>query len=458
MNKEREKKEIGSFTAEKYVYKAEKGINEKIIRKISELKKEPEWMLDLRLKGYKEFLRLSMPDFGPSLNINFDDIIYYVKPLESQVNDWNELPKEIKETFDKLGIPEIEQKFLAGIETQYESEIILKKVKTSLKEKGVIFMSMDEALQSYPDLVRKYFGKLVSVNDNKFAALNTAVWSGGTFIYVPKGIRLDMPLQTYFRINMIGIGQFERTLIIADEGSYVHYIEGCTAPIYDKSNLHAAVVEVFVHKNAKVRFTTIQNWSKNVINLATKRCIVDENGKIEWIDGNLGSGITMKYPAIILRGDNSKGEILNLVIAGKNQEIDSGGKIICIGKNTKGKIISKSIVFNGGKNTYRGMVKILKNSLNSRVYVSCDGLISDKNSISNSYPLNISYERTAVINHEAKIGSIDKDKIFYLMCRGINEDDAKALITLGFIDDIIKELPLEYAIELNKIIKMEFEK
>ena len=440
-----------------YVYKSDKGISEHVIREISKVKNEPKWMLDIRLKALKLFYELEMPDWAPKFNIDFDNLFLYLKPVDKTESDWNEVPEEIRETFDRLGIPEAERQFLAGAGAQYESEMIYQKVKESLARKGVIFMSMDDAVKEHPDLVKKYFSKLIPASDNKFAALNTAAWSGGTFIYIPKGVKVDLPLQTYFRMNFESTGQFERSLIIVDEDAYVHYIEGCTAPLYSKANLHAGVVEVFVHKNGKMRYSTIQNWSKNVLNLTTKRGLAEENAVIEWVDGNLGSGVNMKYPAIILKGDNSRGDILGISIAGKGQNIDAGAKIIALGKNVRGKIVSKGISFDKGIHTYRGLVFVDEKADNALVDVSCDALILDEVSVSNTYPKNKIKNKNCVVKHEASVGKLDEELLFYMMSRGIKEEEAKAMLVLGFLSPVAKELPMEYAIEFNKLLKMQFE-
>ncbi len=438
-------------------FKEKPGISEDLVKEISRDRNEPQWMLEIRLKALKAFYDLQMPSWAPKFDVNIDELTFYIKPTEKQAHSWDEVPDQIKEVFDRLGIKEQEKEFLAGSGAMFESEMIFKQVKDAIAKQGVLFLSMDEAVQKYPELVRKYFGRLVTYNDNKFAALNTALWTSGTFIYVPKGVKVKMPLQTFYRMNFEATAQLERTLIIVEDNAEVHYMEGCTAPIYSKANLHVGVVEVFVGKNAKMRFSTVQNWSKNVINLTTKRGMVESNGMIEWVDGNLGSGITMKYPMIILKGDNAKGDILSIAVAGDKQNIDSGGKIVVLGNNCKGRIISKGISLGGGINSYRGLVRISKNSKNSRVEVNCDSLILDDISISNTYPKNINESTNSVVKHEATVGKIDEDLIFYLMSRGIKESDARAMIVLSFLNPVTKELPIEYAVELNKIIQMEME-
>ena len=415
-------------------------------------------MLESRLKAFKIFLDKKNPTWGPNLDfINFDDYTYYVKPSDRMVNNWSDVPEKIRNTFQRLKIPESEAKFLNGVATQYDSEMVYHSLLKELEEKQVIFTDPNTAAKKYPDLFKKYFGKLVPPTDNKYAALNTSVWSGGTFIYVPKNVKIDKPLQSYFRINSKSAGQFERTLIIVDEGAYVHYIEGCTAPVYDKNNLHAAVVEVFVHKNAECRYTTVQNWSDNVLNLVTKRAICYENAKMSWIDGNIGSKINMKYPATILAGDYSLSECISIAVANENVIQDSGAKMIHLGKNTKSKIISKGVSIHNGVNNYRGLVKISPNAINSSSYVECDSLLLNDNSIADAYPTEILENNTSSISHEATITKISNEQIFYLMSKGLSEESAKNLIILGFISDFTTELPLEYAVELNQLIKINIE-
>lgn len=440
------------------VLKLDNGLSESIIKKISSLKDEDNWLLESRLKAFKIFLDKKNPTWGPNLDfINFDDYTYYVKPSDRMVNNWSDVPEKIRNTFQRLKIPENEAKFLNGVATQYDSEMVYHSLLKELEEKQVIFTDPNTAAKKYPDLFKKYFGKLVPSTDNKYAALNTSVWSGGTFIYVPKNVKIDKPLQSYFRINSKSAGQFERTLIIVDEGAYVHYIEGCTAPIYDKNNLHAAVVEVFVHKNAECRYTTVQNWSDNVLNLVTKRAICYENAKMSWIDGNIGSKINMKYPATILAGDYSLSECISIAVANENVIQDSGAKMIHLGKNTKSKIISKGVSIHNGVNNYRGLVKIGPNAINSSSYVECDSLLLNDNSIADAYPTEILENNTSSISHEATITKISNEQIFYLMSKGLSEESAKNLIILGFISDFTTELPLEYAIELNQLIKINME-
>ena len=443
---------------EVYVYKAPKGLSEDLIKEISHMKGEPEWMLNFRLKALQYFLRRPMPTWGADLSgINFDEITYYVKPTERQASSWDEVPEYIKRTFDRLGIPEAERKFLAGVGAQYESEVVYHRVQEQLKKKGVIFVDTDTALKEYPELFKEHFATVVSPNDNKFAALNSAVWSGGTFIYVPKGVHVDIPLQTYFRMNTKNFGQFERTLIIVDEGASVHYIEGCTAPIYLAQSLHAAVVEVICKPYSHVRYTTIQNWSKDVYNLVTKRAVVYEGATMEWVDGNLGSGVNMKYPAVYLKGKGARGDILSIAFAGKGQVQDAGAKAIHLAPYTSSSIVSKSISKDGGRASYRGLLRIAKGAYGSKASVRCDALILDEFSRSDTYPTIDVHEKDVQIAHEATVGKIGEDQIFYLMSRGLTEAEAYAMIVLGFIEAFTKELPMEYAVELNRLIQLEME-
>ncbi len=430
------------------------GLSEEKVKKISEIKNESDWVLDYRLKGYKSFVEQSLPLFGPEINLNFDDVIYYKnneadKKLE---NNWNNILKPVVDELDSVGVLESEKHF-GGMGVQYESEVIYHNMIEELEKKNVIFTSIEDAIKRYPDLVKKYFGKIVSFTENKFAALNAAVFSGGSFIYVPKNTVLDRPLQSYFRINSKNMGQFERTLIIVDDNSSLHYVEGCTAPSYSESSLHAAIVEIYVGKNSKCRYSTVQNWATNVYNLVTKRALVDESGVMEWIDGNIGSKVTMKYPCCVLKGDNSRGTCITISVAKSGQEQDSGARMIHIGKNTKSNIVSKSIAGNGGNATYRGKVEIKKNALNSDAMVKCDSLILDDKSMSDTIPTNIVGNVTSNIEHEATVSKISDDVLFYLMSRGIPEERATELIVLGFIDEFKSELPMEYAVELNQLIK-----
>lgn len=430
------------------------GLSEASVRKISAIKGEESWVLDYRLNGYKSFVSQDMPKFGPEINLNFDDVIYYKsndadKKLE---NNWNNILKPVVDELDSVGVLESEKHF-GGMGVQYESEVIYHNMIDELEKKHVIFTSIEDAIKRYPDLVKKYFGKIVSFAENKFAALNAAVFSGGSFIYVPKNTVLDRPLQSYFRINSKNMGQFERTLIIVDDNSSLHYVEGCTAPSYSESSLHAAIVEIYVGKNAKCRYSTVQNWATNVYNLVTKRAVVDDNGVMEWIDGNIGSKVTMKYPCCVLKGDNSKGTCITISVAKSNQEQDSGARMIHIGKNTKSNIVSKSIAGSGGNATYRGKVDIKKSALNSEAMVKCDSLILDDKSMSDTIPVNAVGNISSNIEHEATVSKISDDVLFYLMSRGIPEERATELIVLGFIDEFKEELPMEYAVELNQLVK-----
>lgn len=448
----------GFSTPEISIFKTKKGIDSSVVRAISLEKNEDKKMLNFRLRAYQFFINQPLPSWGPNLSdINFDDIYYYLKPTEKESHSWSKVPAEIKNTYDKLGVPEIEKQSLGGIKAQYESEVVYGSLMKKLQKKGVIFCGMDEAFQKYPKILWQYFGKLVPPDDNKLASLNSAVWSGGSFIYVPKNVKVDLPLQTYFRINSQKMGQFERTLIIADEGSSVHYIEGCTAPIYSTNSLHSAVVEVFVKKNAHVRYTTIQNWSTNVYNLVTKRAKVGESGTMEWVDGNLGSKITMKYPSNILIGKNAHAEVLSIAVASGIQYLDTGAKAIHLAPNTTSRIISKSISLDGGRSSYRGTVYISQGATNSRSKVVCDALILDKNSRSDTYPVNKNYEKSAILEHEATVSKIGKDQLFYLMSRGFSESESEGMIVNGFINPILDKLPIEYSLELNRLINLQLE-
>lgn len=440
------------------VYKTSKGINEEIIREISKIKEEPEWMLNYRLESYRHFISQEIPSFGPDLSfMNFDDYTYYIKPSERQEKSWDDVPETIKATFEKLGIPEAEAKYLSGVSTQYESEVVYHSMLKEVEEKGIIFLDTDTALKQYPDLFKQYFGTVVNNDDNKFASLNGAVWSGGSFIYVPKGVSLDKPLQSYFRINSEQMGQFERTLIIVDEGAEVNYVEGCTAPIYSKDSLHAAVVEIVVLKDAKCRYTTIQNWSNNILNLVTKRASVYQNGKMEWIDGNIGSMITMKYPACVLHEEGASALTISIAVAQKGQILDAGAKMIHLAKNTSSNIISKSIARNGGKVNYRGKVYHGELAEKAKSKIECDTLLLDSLSTSDTIPHNISKVMSSQIEHEATVSKISEEQIYYLMSRGLSEDQATEMIVLGFLEPFTRELPMEYAVELNQLIKMDME-
>lgn len=443
---------------ENYVFKGALGINEDVVREISEMKGEPAWMTDIRLKAYQTFMEKPMPDWGADLSeINFDKIHYFVRATESEKTNWEDVPDDIKNTFDKLGIPEAERKFLAGSGAQYESEVIYHKVRKDLEDKGVIFLSMDDALKQYPDFVKEYFGTIIPPEDNKFAALNTAVWSGGSFIYVPKGVHIDMPLQAYFRINTENMGQFERTMIVVDEGAFVHYVEGCTAPTYSTDSLHSAVVEIFVKEGGRCRYTTIQNWSTNVYNLVTKRAAVYKNGAMEWIDGNLGSKITMKYPSVYLMEEGAHGEVLSIAMAGKGQVLDAGGKAVHLAPNTTSTIVSKSISMDGGRSSYRGLLKVYEGATGVKSKVVCDALIMDDRSRSDTYPVMEVDESDVEIGHEATVSKVGEEQLFYLMSRGMSREAANAMVVNGFIEPLIKELPMEYAIELNRLIQLQME-
>ena len=424
----------GFSDTEDYIFKAERGLNEAVIRHLSAGKNEPEWMLDIRLKAYQHFLDRPMPEWGADLSeIDFDNIYYYIKPSERQGDNWEDIPSYIKNTFDKLGIPQAEQKYLSGVAAQYESEVVYHNIKKELEDKGVIFLGMDDGLAKYPELVKEYFTTIIPYNDNKFAALNTAVWSGGSFIYVPPGVHIEMPLQAYFRINAKNVGQFERTLIIIDEGAYVHYVEGCTAPIYSSDSLHSAVVEIIVKKNGRCRYTTIQNWSNNVFNLVTKRAVAYENATMEWVDGNLGSKVTMKYPAVHLMESGAHGEILSIAFAGRGQHQDAGGKVVHHAPNTTSRIISKSICKDGGRSSYRGLLKIDENAKNSKSNVVCDALLLDPESRSDTYPYIEIENKDVNVGHEASVSKVGEEQLFYLMSRGITEEMANTLIVNGFI-------------------------
>ena len=434
------------------------GLTEDVVRQISKLKNEPEWMLEFRLKAFKAFQEMPMPSFGPDLSmLNFDSYTYFTRMANGETKNWEEVPETVKNTFQKLGIPEAEQKYLAGVSTQYESEVVYHNMLKEVEEKGVIFLSTDMGLKLYPEIFKKYFGTVVPIRDNKFSALNGACWSGGSFVYVPKGVHLEKPLQSYFRINNEKTGQFERTLIIVDEGADVHYVEGCTAPSYSKESLHSGVVEIVVLKNAKCRYSTVQNWSTNIVNLVTQRAICYEGASMDWIDGNVGSGTNMKYPAVILAGEGAKGTCISIAVAGKGQYQDAGSRMIHLASNTSSTIISKSIVKGGGTANYRGTVRHMKNAKNCRSHVECDTLILDDKSYSDTIPNNEVKNNTSYIEHEATVSKISEDQLFYLMSRGISEKDATQMIIMGFIEPFSKELPMEYAVELNQLIKLDME-
>ncbi len=441
-----------------YIYTAQKGLNREIVIEISRQKNEPSWMLDFRIKALEIFEKTPMPNWGPDLNsLNIHDIRYYVKPLENQKHTWEDVPQDIKTTFDVLGIPQAEQKYLAGVGAQYESEIIYKNLKKKWVDQGVLFMDMSDALLAYPDLFKKYFATVIPPHDNKFAALNSAVWSGGSFVYVPKGVCIDMPLQAYFRINVASMGQFERTLIIAERGSDVHYVEGCSAPTYRKNSLHSAVVELVALPSARIRYTTIQNWSSSVYNLVTKRAVAYKNAAVEWIDGNFGSKVTMKYPCVILKESGARAQIISIAVAGKGQHQDAGAKVIHLAPGTHSNIVSKSISQQGGRTSYRGLLKVAQGATGACSKVQCDALMMDDISRSDTYPTVQVGESQVDIGHEASVNAISQEQIFYMMSRGLTAAQARALIVNGFIDAFVKELPMEYAVEINRLIAHEME-
>ena len=440
------------------VVEPKKGLDERVVEEISALKDEPEWMRKFRLKALRYFEMRPMPWWGADLSeIDFQDIYYFIRSTEKQAKSWDELPEDIRGTWDKLGLPEAEQKYLGGVSAQYESEVVYHKIKDELDQLGVLFTDMDSAVREHPDLVREYFGTVIPPNDNKFASLNSAVWSGGSFIYVPPGVHVDIPLQAYFRINAENMGQFERTLIIVDEGAYVHYVEGCTAPIYSSDSLHSAVVEIIVKPRGRCRYTTIQNWSNNVYNLVTKRAVAYKDATMEWVDGNLGSKVTMKYPAIWLMGERAHGEVLSIAFAGKGQHQDAGGKVVHVAKNTSSVITSKSISKNGGRGGYRGLLEVAKGATGSKSKVVCDALILDEESRSDTYPYIDVKENDVDLGHEATVSKIGEEQLFYLMSRGLSEAEASAMIVSGFVEPITKELPLEYAVEMNRLIQLQME-
>ncbi|MGP4061396.1 Fe-S cluster assembly protein SufB [Halobacillus litoralis] len=440
------------------IFRTQKGLTKEVVEQISNYKEEPKWMLDFRLKSLEQFYKMPMPQWGGDLSeLNFDDITYYVKPSERSERSWDEVPEEIKNTFDRLGIPEAEQKYLSGVSAQYESEVVYHNMEKDLEDLGVIFKDTDSALKENEDIFKQYFGKVIPPSDNKFSALNSAVWSGGSFIYVPKDTKVETPLQAYFRINSENMGQFERTLIIADEGSSVHYVEGCTAPTYSSSSLHSAVVEIFVKDNAYCRYTTIQNWANNVYNLVTKRAVAESNATMEWVDGNLGSKLTMKYPAVLLKGEGARGMTLSIALAGKGQHQDAGAKMHHLAPNTSSTIVSKSISKHGGKVTYRGIVQFGRKAEGARSNVECDTLIMDNESTSDTIPYNEIMNENISLEHEAKVSKVSEEQLFYLMSRGISEEEATEMIVMGFIEPFTKELPMEYAVEMNRLIKFEME-
>jgi Fe-S cluster assembly protein SufB len=448
----------GFHDPEEYFFKSGRGLNPEVVAMISEHKNEPSWMRERRLKALEYFRARPLPQWGGNLNeIDFENMYYYIRPTEKQATSWEDLPADIKNTWDRLGIPEAEKKYLAGVGAQYESEVVYHKLKQELEDQGVLFLDMDSGLREHEELVKEYFGTIIPANDNKFAALNSAVWSGGSFIYVPPGVRVEMPLQAYFRINAENMGQFERTLIIVDEGAYVHYVEGCTAPIYTTDSLHSAVVEIVVKAGGRCRYTTIQNWSQNVYNLVTKRAVAYENATMEWVDGNLGSKLTMKYPAIWLMGEGAHGEVLSIAFAGEGQHQDAGGKCVHVAPNTSSVITSKSISKDGGRASYRGLLEVAKGAHGSKSKVVCDALILDEDSRTDTYPYIRIDENNVDIGHEATVSKIGEEQLFYLMSRGLSEPEAAAMIVSGFVEPITKELPLEYAVEMNRLIQLQME-
>ena len=439
------------------VFRAERGLTRETVAQISEMKQEPAWMRDFRLRSLEIFESKPMPEWGGAINLDFQDIYYYLKPTDGQSKSWDDVPEDIKATFDRLGIPEAEKKFLAGVKAQFESEVVYGSLQEELGNKGVIFTDTDTAVREHSDLLREYFGTIIPPEDNKFAALNSAVWSGGSFIYVPKGVKIDFPLQAYFRINAERMVQFERTLIIVDEGAEVHYVEGCTAPMYSTESLHSAVVEVMVKKNGRCRYTTIQNWANNIYNLVTKRAMAYENALMEWIDGNLGSHLTMKYPAVYMMEPGARGEILSIAFSSTGQHQDAGAKVVHCAPNTKSRIISKSISKNGGRSSYRGLCKVEKGATDCKSSVVCDALILDHDSRSDTYPYIEVEEQDVQVEHEASVSRIGEEQLFYLMSRGLSEAEASSMIVSGFIEPLIKELPMEYAVEMNRLIELQME-
>ncbi len=455
--------EIGSInkynfrTETQGVFKAKKGLSADVVHQISDIKGEPDWMREFRLRSLEIFESKPMPSWGGDIDLDFQDIYYYLKPTDHQGKTWEDVPQEIKDTFDKLGIPEAERKYLAGVKAQFESEVVYGSLKEDLVKLGVIFTDTDTAIREYPELVEEYFATVIPPEDNKFAALNSAVWSGGSFIYIPPGVKIDFPLQAYFRINEESMGQFERTLIIVDEGAQVHYVEGCTAPMYTSESLHSAVVEVVVKKNARCRYTTIQNWANNIFNLVTKRALAYQDAVMEWVDGNLGSHLTMKYPAVHMMEPGARGEILSIAFAGPNQHQDAGAKLVHCAPDTTGQIVSKSISKDGGRSSYRGLARVEKGAHNARCNVVCDALILDPESRSDTYPYIEILEQDVSIGHEASVSRIGEEQLFYLMSRGLSESEASTMIVNGFIEPLVKELPMEYAVELNRLIQLQME-
>ncbi len=443
---------------EDYVYKAQKGLSREVVEQISRFKGEPQWMLDFRLKALEHYLKRPMPNWGPDLSeLDFDDIYYYIRPTDEMGRSWDDIPENIKETFDKLGIPEAEQKFLAGVGAQYESEMVYHSIQEHLEAQGVVFLSIEDGLRQYPDLFREYFGTVVPIEDNKFSALNSAVWSGGSFVYVPPNVKVDLPLQAYFRLNAANLGQFERTLIIADEGAQVHYVEGCTAPQYTTDSLHSGVIEIIVKRGARVRYSTIQNWSHNVYNLVTQRAKVFADGTMEWVDANMGSKVTMKYPSCYLMEPGAHGEMLSMAFASTGQIQDAGSKMVHFAPHTSSKIISKSISKNNGRSSYRGLVKVYEGAVDVKSSVVCDALLLDPESRSDTYPYIEVAEEEVSVGHEASVSKVGEDQLFYLMSRGLTEEEAMTMVVSGFIEPLVKELPMEYAVEMNRLIQIQME-
>src|SRR5574338_323579 len=443
---------------DKYVFKSQRGLSHEVVEQISKMKDEPQWMLDFRLKALEHFQKRPMPNWGPDLSeLNLDQIFYYVKPTEKSEKSWEDVPDDIKRTFDKLGVPEAERKFLAGLGAQYESEMVYHSIQEHLEKQGVIFLSIEEGLRQHPEIFKEYFGTVIPIEDNKFAALNSAVWSGGSFVYVPKGIKVDLPLQAYFRLNLANIGQFERSLIIADEGAQVHYVEGCTAPTYTTDSFHSGVIEIVVKKNARVRYSTIQNWSNNVYNLVTQRAIVNEGGTMEWVDANLGSKVTMKYPSCYLVDPGERGAILSMAFAGPGQHQDAGGKVVHFAPHTSSKITSNSISKGSGRASYRGLLKVYKVADDVKSNVVCDALLLDPQSRSDTYPYIEIDEEDVTIGHEASVSKVGEEQLFYLMSRGLSEEEATTMVVSGFIEPLVKELPMEYAVEMNRLIQLQME-
>jgi Fe-S cluster assembly protein SufB len=450
--------QYGFHDPDTFVFRSRKGLDEDIVREISQHKGEPEWMLEFRLKALAHYQQRPMPAWGGDLTqLKLDDLYYYVKPTDGEERSWDDVPDAIKQTFDKLGVPEAEQKFLAGLGAQYESEMVYHNILEHLEKQGVIFVSIEDGLRKYPELFREHFSTIIPIEDNKFAALNSAVWSGGSFVYIPPGVKVDLPLQAYFRVNTPEAGQFERTLIIADEGSQAHYVEGCTAPIYSTDSFHSGVIEIVVKKGARFRYTTIQNWSNNMYNLVTQRAMVHEDAKMEWVDANLGSKLTMKYPSCYLIGPRAHGEILSMAFAGRGQHQDTGGKVIHVAPQTTSKITSKSISKDSGRASYRGLLKVYAGANGSRSNVVCDALLLDPNSRSDTYPYIEIDEEDVTIGHEASVSKVGEEQLFYLMSRGLSEDEAASMVVAGFIEPLVKELPMEYAIEMNRLIQLQME-